>query len=201
MYDTNGTVYLDFTSGIAVNALGHADPQLAKVISAQAHEIIHLSNLFHHPSQAELASKLMKTFDPDSRLKRVFFCNSGTEANEAAIKFARRWAKSSSGDKDKYKIISFKGAFHGRTMGALSATPNEKYQEPFSPMVPGFVYAEWNDLVGVEEELVEGAVAAVLVEPIQGEGGINIAKPEFLRGLRQLCDKHNALLIFDEIQV
>lgn len=148
LFDTANRKYLDFTSGIAVNALGHADPQLAKVMSAQANQMVHLSNLYNHPSQINLANRLLATTN-NGCFRQVFLANSGAEANEAAIKFARKWGKSI--DEEKYNIISFKHAFHGRTLGALSVTPNPKYQKPFEPLLPGCLTADLDDMNSLEQ--------------------------------------------------
>ncbi len=194
VYDTEGKAYLDCVAGIAVNALGHADPGLVSVLTAQATKLWHVSNLYHTAPQARLAQKLCET----SFASRVFFCNSGTEANEGAMKFARKWAGIEFGA-DKNALLAFSNAFHGRTYGALSMTPREKYQAPFRPLLPGIRIAPFNDLAGTAQ-IMDDNVCAVFVEPIQGEGGIYPADPAFLAGLRQLCDRHSALLIFDEIQ-
>jgi len=194
LYDTEGHAYLDCAAGIAVNALGHADPELVATLTEQAGKLWHVSNLFHTAPQARLARQLCETSFAD----RVFFANSGAEANEGAFKFARKWAHENFGG-DKSAIVAFTGAFHGRTFGALAATPREKYQAPFRPLLPGVRIAPFNDLAGTAAVLGDD-VCAVIVEPVQGEGGIHPATPEFLAGLRELCDRHNALLIFDEIQ-
>jgi acetylornithine/N-succinyldiaminopimelate aminotransferase len=194
VYDTEGNAYLDCVAGIAVNALGHADPGLVSVLTEQATRLWHVSNLYHTAPHARLARKLCE----DSFADRVFFCNSGAEANEGALKFARKWAGIEFGA-DKHHLVTFSNAFHGRTYGALSVTPREKYQAPFRPLVPDIRVAPFNDLAGAAQ-LVDDDVCAVIVEPIQGEGGIYPADPGFLAGLRQLCDRYSALLIFDEIQ-
>jgi predicted acetylornithine/succinylornithine family transaminase len=194
VYDTEGRAYLDCVAGIAVNALGHADPELAQVVADQAKALWHVSNLYHTAPQAHLAQKLCESSFAD----RVFFCNSGAEANEGAFKFARKWAHDGFGP-EKHAIVAFTGAFHGRTFGALTATPREKYQAPFRPLLPGVRIAPFNDLAGAEAVMGDD-VCAVIVEPVQGEGGVHPVTPEFLRGLRALCDRHNALLIFDEVQ-
>ncbi len=194
VYDTEGNAYLDCVAGIAVNALGHADPELAAVLTAQAGKLWHVSNLYHTAPHARLAQKLCESSFAD----KVFFCNSGAEANEGAFKFARKWAREHFGD-EKTAIVAFTGAFHGRTFGALAATPREKYQAAFRPLLPGVRIAPFNDLSGTAEVMGDD-VCAVIVEPIQGEGGIHPATPEFLAGLRELCDRHHALLIFDEVQ-
>ncbi len=195
LYDSEGNAYLDFVAGIAVNALGYGDADVAQAVAKQmATGLLHTSNLYHTAPHIELAQALVDKSFAD----RVYFCNSGTEANEAAIKFARKVAFDK-GQTDKTEIITFEGAFHGRTMGALALTPKDKYQMPFKPLMPGAVVAEFNNLDSVKA-VISDKTAAVFVEPIQGEGGINIATPEFLQGLRQLCDEHTALLVFDEIQ-
>jgi predicted acetylornithine/succinylornithine family transaminase len=194
VYDTDGKEYLDCMAGIAVNALGHADPELVAVLTGQAGKLWHVSNLFHSAPHARLAKKLCET----SFAQRVFFCNSGSEANETAFKFARKWAHDNFGPA-KHAIVAFTGAFHGRTFGALAATPREKYQAPFRPLLPGVRIATFNDLAATEA-VMDDDVCAVIVEPVQGEGGVHPAQPEFLAGLRELCDRHHALLICDEIQ-
>lgn len=194
VYDTEGNAYLDCVAGIAVNAFGHADPELTAVLTAQAAKLWHVSNLYHTAAHAQLAQRLCETSFAD----KVFFCNSGAEANEGAFKFARKWARAHFNDQ-KTAIIAFTGAFHGRTFGALAATPREKYQAPFRPLLPDVRIAPFNDLAGTAEAMSDD-VCAVIVEPIQGEGGVHPATSEFLRGLRALCDQHNALLIFDEVQ-
>ena len=194
VYDADGKSYLDCMAGIAVNALGHADPELAAVLAEQASKLWHVSNLYHSAPQARLAQKLCETSFAD----RVFFCNSGAEANEAALKFSRKWAHDAFGP-EKHAIVAFTNAFHGRTFGALAVTPREKYQAPFRPLLPGVRIAPFNDLAGAEAVMGDD-VCAVIVEPVQGEGGVYPAEPEFLAGLRVLCDRHHALLIFDEIQ-
>ena len=194
VYDTEGNAYLDCAAGIAVDALGHADPELVATLTEQAGKLWHTSNLFHTAPQARLAKQLCDTSFAD----RIFFANSGAEANEGAFKFARKWAHDHFGP-HKSAFVAFSGAFHGRTFGALAATPREKYQAPFRPLMPGVRIAPFNDLEGTAQVMGDD-VCAVIVEPVQGEGGIYPATPEFLEGLRELCDRHNALLIFDEIQ-
>jgi len=193
LYDTDGNRYLDLVSGIAVNALGHSDPELVGAITTQAARLIHVSNLYHTEPQAKLARMLVERSFGD----RVFFCNSGTESVEAAIKFARKWAHQRYASKTR--IVAFENAFHGRTMGALALTPREHYQAPFRPLMPGASFATFNDLDSAAQALGDD-VCACIVEPVQGEGGVNLADPGFLAGLRQLCDRHQALLIFDEVQ-
>jgi acetylornithine/N-succinyldiaminopimelate aminotransferase len=194
VFDTEGKAYLDYVSGIAVNALGHGDPDVREAITAQLGRLTHVSNLYHTIPQAQLAKMLVGKSFAD----KVFFCNSGTESVEAAIKFARKWAKTTHGA-EKTEIVAFSEAFHGRTMGALSLTPRAAYQDPFRPLVPGAKFATFNDLASAEA-LVDDKTCAVIVEPLQGEGGVNAATTEFLRGLRTLCDRKGALLIFDEVQ-
>ena len=194
VYDTEGRAYLDCAAGIAVNALGHADPGLVAALTEQAGRLWHVSNLYHTAPQARLAQQLCDLSFAD----RVFFCNSGAEANEGAFKFARKWAREHFAE-GKHAIVAFSGAFHGRTFATLAATPREKYQAPFRPLLPGVRIAPFNDLQAAAE-IIGDDVCAVIVEPVQGEGGVNPATAEFLAGLRDLCDRHQALLIFDEIQ-
>jgi acetylornithine aminotransferase/acetylornithine/N-succinyldiaminopimelate aminotransferase len=196
VWDDAGNAYLDFTSGIAVSALGHCHPHWVAAVQRQAAELIHVSNLFRNPQQAELARRIVKLAGPG----RVFFCNSGAEANEGLIKLARLHGGQKAGEEGKcYKIICAKNAFHGRTYGGMSATPQEKIQKGFRPLVPGFAFGEINNLQSFAD-LVDDTTAAIFIETIQGESGINPCTPEFLRGLRQLCDKHNLLLMLDEVQ-
>ena len=194
LFDDKGNRYLDFIAGIATNALGHGHPALVEAIQDQAGELIHCSNLYEIPLQAEVAQMLTEATDFD----KVFFCNSGTEAVEAAIKLARKYAYETHGP-EKHEVLTFTKSFHGRTYGSLSATAQASYQEAFGPMVPGFAYAPFGDLEAAKEA-VGPQTAAVLVEPIQGEGGINPAPEGFLEGLRELCDEHGIVLIFDEVQ-
>ena len=194
VYDSEGNAYLDMVAGIAVNALGYGDSELNNIIQQQLSTgLIHLSNLYHTAPHVELAKLLVNNSFAD----RVFFCNSGTEANEGAMKFARKVAYKK--QNHKTEVVCFTGAFHGRTVGALSVTPKEKYQKPFQPLMPDVVVAEYNDIESAKEAIGKKTVA-VIVEPIQGEGGINIANPEFLQALRDFCDEYDAILIFDEIQ-
>jgi predicted acetylornithine/succinylornithine family transaminase len=194
LVDTNGKRYLDLLAGIAVCTLGHANPALAAAISQQAATLLHTSNLYYTRPMVELAEKLVAV----SGMDRVFFCNSGTEANEAAIKIARKWGKQKRGD-GCHRIVTFERGFHGRTMGALSATAQRKYCEPFEPLVPGFVQIGPHELERLES-LMDGTVCAVMVEPIQGEGGVWPVAASDLQKLRRLCDERGALLIFDEVQ-
>jgi acetylornithine aminotransferase/acetylornithine/N-succinyldiaminopimelate aminotransferase len=196
VWDDQGNAYLDFTSGIAVNALGHCHPDWVAAVRRQAGELIHVSNLFRHPVQAELARRLVGRAGPG----RVFFCNSGAEADEALIKLARLHGVRKAGEEGKcYKVIGAKQAFHGRMFGGMSATPQEKIQKGFRPLVPGFSFGELNNLQSFAD-LVDDATAAIFVETIQGESGINPCTPEFLLGLRRLCDQHKLLLLVDEVQ-
>jgi predicted acetylornithine/succinylornithine family transaminase len=194
VYDTDGNAYLDCVAGIAVNALGHAHPALVAALTEQAGKLWHVSNLYHTRPQAELAATLCASSFAD----RVFFCNSGAEANEGAFKFARKWALDRHGP-HKTDIVAFTNAFHGRTFGALAATPREKYQAPFRPLLPGVRVAEFNNPDSAAAAIGDD-VCAVIVEPVQGEGGVHPAMAEFLQALRSLCDAHHALLIFDEVQ-
>ena len=195
LYDADGKAYTDWVAGIAVNALGYGDKELMDAVSAQmSRGLIHVSGLYHTQALAELAEMLCANSFAD----KVYFCNSGAEANEGALKFARKLAYVS--DKpNKTNVVSFTQAFHGRTMGALALTPTDKYQAPYKPMMPGSVVGEFNNIESATE-CIDADTAAVIVEPIQGEGGINIASAEFLGALRRLCDENDAVLIFDEIQ-
>ncbi len=197
VWDDQGKAYLDFTSGIAVNALGHCHPYWVAAVQRQAGELIHVSNLFRNPNQADLARRLVGYAGPG----RVFFCNSGAEANEGLIKLARlHGQKKAGGEEGKcFKIICAKNAFHGRTYGGMSATPQEKIQKGFRPLVPGFAFGELNDLKSFANQ-VDDTTAAIFVEPIQGESGVNACTTEFLLGLRDLCNRNNLLLLLDEVQ-
>ncbi len=197
VWDDQGKSYLDFTSGIAVSALGHCHPHWVAAVQRQAAELIHTSNLFRHPQQAELARRLVGYAGPG----RVFFCNSGAEANEGLIKLARlHGVKKAGGEEGKcFKIICAQKAFHGRTFGGMSATPQEKIQKGFRPLVPGFAFGELNNLQSFAD-LIDDSTAAIFVETIQGEGGIKPCTTEFLLGLRALCNRHNLLLLLDEVQ-
>jgi acetylornithine/N-succinyldiaminopimelate aminotransferase len=191
---TNGDRYLDFASGVAVNALGHAHPKLIAALSAQAEKLWHTSNLYRVAGQERLAERLVAaTF-----AERVFFCNSGAEACEAAIKTARRYHYIS-GRPERWRIITFEGAFHGRTLATISAGGNEKYLEGFGPPVQGFDHVPFADLAAVEQA-IGPETAAIMIEPVQGEGGVNVAPIEYMRALRELCDRHGLLLVLDEVQ-
>ena len=197
VWDDQGGRFLDFTSGIAVCALGHCHPHWVASVQRQAGELIHVSNLFRNPNQGELARRLVGYAGPG----RVFFCNSGAEANEGLLKLARLHGATKAGGQEGvcYKVICAKSAFHGRTFGGMSATPQEKIQKGFRPLVPGFAFGELNNLASFEA-LIDDQTAAIFIETIQGEGGVNPATTEFLLGLRQLCNRHNLLLILDEVQ-
>ena len=194
VWDADGKAYLDFVAGIAVCALGHSHPRLVRVITAQAQRLLHVSNLYHIEPQARLAELLCRHSFAD----RAFFCNSGAEANEAALKLARKYAKERFSS-DRTEVITMRGSFHGRTLATVTATAQEKYHKGFEPLVPGFRYVPFNDLRAVELA-VDARTAAILVEPIQGEGGVQVAADGYLAGLRRLCDERGVLLIFDEVQ-
>jgi len=197
LWDSKGKRYLDFLSGIGVNALGHAHPAVLKVIKDQAGKLIHTSNLFYHPYQSELARKLTRM----SGMDRAFFCNSGTEAWEGALKLARAYARAnnSNGHKAKWRLLALENSFHGRTFGALSTTGQAKYRDPFMPLVPGVDFVAFNDVEDLKRQF-DGSVCAVCVETIQGEGGINLVSQEFLQTARELTQRSDALLLLDEIQ-
>ena len=196
VWDDQGNSYLDFTSGIAVSALGHCHPHWVAAVQRQAAELIHTSNLFRHPNQGELARRLVGYAGPG----RVFFCNSGAEADEAMIKLSRLHGVRKSGVEGKcIKVICAKNSFHGRMFGGMSATPKESVQKGFRPLVPGFVFGELNNLASFER-LIDADTSAIFVETIQGDGGINPCTSEFLVGLRRLCDENNLLLLMDEVQ-
>ncbi|KAG6903369.1 hypothetical protein C0995_013122 [Termitomyces sp. Mi166 len=222
VWDTEGRKYLDFSAGIAVNALGHADEGVLQVLSNQAEKLVHTSNVYHHEWAGKLAEELITTTQKHGGLgvasgsndkslgAKVFFANSGTEANEGALKVARkvgkeRWAAAAPGRRwdslscTKTGIVCFEGSFHGRSMGALSVTANPKYQAPFAPLIPGVGVGRLNNYAGLEI-LINEDTCGVIVEPIQGEGGINAAQVDWLRALRQRCDEVGAVLIYDEVQ-
>lgn len=195
LYDTDGHKYLDCVAGIAVNALGYADPDVTAAITQHAGGLLHLSNLYHNTSAAVLAKMLA---DSCCVIDRIFFSNSGAEANEGAIKFARRYARDRHGE-GKNIVVAFDGSFHGRTMGAVAITAREKYREPFAPVMPGVRFGEYNNIDQLDE-LITADVCAVVIEPIQGEGGLRVADVAYLQKIRALCDQHDALLIYDEVQ-
>ena len=194
LYGEDGTEYLDFAAGIAVNALGHGHPALVKAIADQAATLMHVSNLYGSPQGEAFAQKLVDATFADT----VFFTNSGAEAVECAIKTARRFHHAE-GNPERHTLITFNNAFHGRTLGTISATNQAKMRDGFEPLLPGFAYAPFNDLEAALA-LVGDDTAGFLVEPIQGEGGLATATPEFLQGLRDACDAHGLLLVLDEVQ-
>lgn len=192
LFEADGKRYLDFTAGIAVNCLGHSDPGWVKVVSDQAGLLVHTSNLYLNPEQVSLGQKLVTQSFAD----KAFFCNSGTEANEAAIKFARKFHHSAG--KPRERIVCFENAFHGRTMGALALTWKEGYKVPFAPLMPSSDFLPFNDEAALSA--IDETVCCVFVEPMQGEGGVVPASPEFLTALRKRCKEVGALLVFDEVQ-
>ena len=194
LFTAEGERYLDFTAGVAVNALGHAHPHLVKALTEQAQKVWHVSNLYRIPEGEKLADRLCAASFADT----VFFQNSGAEALECTIKMARKY-QSASGKPERYRIITFEGAFHGRTLATIAAAGNKKYLDGFGPPMDGFDNIPFNDL-DAAKRAIGPATAAILIEPIQGEGGVRVASPTFLRGLRQLCDQHHLLLVFDEVQ-
>ncbi len=191
---TDGERYLDFTSGVAVNALGHAHPHLIEALDAQAHKVWHVSNLFRIPQAERLAERLCAETFADL----VFFCNSGAEAMECSIKVARKY-QYANGHPERHRIITFEGAFHGRTLATLAAGGQKKYLEGFGPVVEGFDQVPFGDLEAVKHA-IGPETAAILIEPIQGEGGVRVVPTPFLKALRELCDSHGLLLVFDEVQ-
>jgi acetylornithine aminotransferase/acetylornithine/N-succinyldiaminopimelate aminotransferase len=194
VWDSDGKEYLDFTSGLAVVALGHCHPRVTGAIREAATTLLHVSNLFHTAPQIHLAKLLCEVSFAD----RVFFCNSGAEANEAALKLARKHAKERLAS-DRFEVIATRNSFHGRTLATVTATGQEKYQHGFEPLMPGFKHVPYNDLRAMERA-IDSRTAAILVEPIQGEGGVNVPDERYLPGLRKLCDESGALLILDEVQ-
>ena len=194
VYDLEGREYLDFVGGIAVNILGHGHPDLVQAIQRQAAQLIHTSNLYYTEPQVKLAQMLVEHSFAD----KVFFCNSGAEANEAAIKLARRYSHDKYGA-GRFEIITMKNSFHGRTMATLTATGQAKVQKGYDPLMPGFNYAAFNNLAELEQAVTD-KTAAIMLEPIQGEGGVYVADREYLKQVRDLCAKKDLLLIFDEIQ-
>lgn len=194
VYDPNGKEYLDFVSGVAVNNLGHCHPSVTVAFQKQAQRLVHVSNLYYTEPQVKLARLLVEHSFAD----KVFFCNSGTEAIEAAIKLARKYSHDKHGP-DRHEIITMEQSFHGRTLAAVTATAQPKYHKGFEPLVPGFQYVPYNDLKAVAKAVTD-RTAAVLVEPVQGEGGVRIPDDDYLPGLRKLCDEKGLLLILDEVQ-
>jgi len=195
VWDENGKEYLDFIGGIAVCALGHSSPILSKALHEQSQKLVHVSNLFYTQPQTELAQILVENSAGD----RVFFCNSGAEANEAAIKLARRYWRDKFGS-ERHTILTMENSFHGRTMATLSATGQEKIRTGFDQLLDGFRYVPFNDLRALESS-IDQSVLAVMVEPIQGEGGVVVPDPDYLTGVREICSNRGILLILDEIQV
>lgn len=197
LWDSGGNRYLDFLSGIGVNALGHSHPAILAALKKQAAKMLHVSNLFYHAHQAELAKRLSKL----SGLDRAFFCNSGTEAWEGALKFARAHARSqnSNGHGPKTHILAMENSFHGRTLGALATTASAKYRDPFAPLLPGVTFVHFNDVVDLKRKFDE-SVCAIGIETVQGEGGIHPVSAEFLQTARDLATRTGALLLLDEIQ-
>ncbi|HHP50828.1 MAG TPA: acetylornithine transaminase [Moorella mulderi] len=194
VWDVEGREYLDFVGGIAVNSLGHCHPRVVEALKDQAQKLLHCSNLYWNIPQIQLAQLLVE----HSALDKVFFCNSGAEAVEAAIKLARKYAKERLGP-DKYEIITMRRSFHGRTMGALAATGQEKLHQGFAPLPPGFRYVPFNDLDSLKAAL-SPHTCAIMLEPVQGEGGVHVAEEDYLQGVAEICRKQGLLLIFDEIQ-
>lgn len=199
LWDENGKSYLDFCMGIAVCSIGHCHPRLVEAIRHQAGELMHVSNLYQNPLQAELAEEINT-----QHVKlpgKIFFSNSGAEANDGLIKAARRFGlkRPATDGSQRYEVVTFLQSFHGRTLGAMSATGQKKIQEGFDPLLPGFRYLPFNDVAALENA-VRPETAAILLEPVQGEGGVNMATPEFLRAVADLCKKHDLLLFFDEVQ-
>jgi acetylornithine/N-succinyldiaminopimelate aminotransferase len=195
VWDLEGEEYLDFVSGLAVCNLGHCHPKVVKAIQDQAEKLIHVSNFYYIEPQIQLASLLCKHSFAD----KVFFCNSGAEANEGAMKLARKYAKEKTG-RDRYEIITMEGSFHGRTLATLTATAQEKFHKGYEPLMPGFKYVPFNDVQAVKNA-INSKTCAVMLEPIQGEGGVHCPSEGYLKTLREICDEKELLLIFDEVQV
>ena len=195
VWDLEGQEYLDFVSGLAVCNLGHCHPKVVKAIQEQAEKLIHVSNFYYIEPQIHLASLLCKYSFAD----KVFFCNSGAEANEGAFKLARKYAKEKIG-KDRYEIITMERSFHGRTLATLTATAQEKFHKGYEPLMPGFKYVPFNDIKALRNA-IDSRTCAVMLEPIQGEGGVNCPSEGYLKSLREICDETGLLLIYDEVQV
>ena len=193
VYDTEGKEYLDFAAGFAVTGLGYDNKELNEALKAQIDKLYHISNLYYHESCGEAARELNRI----SGMDRVFFTNSGSEANEGALKAARRYAYTKG--TGRYEFIAMEHSFHGRSFGAVSVTGHGPYREPFEPLVPGVKFAKFNDLDSVEA-LVSDKTCAIILEPLQGEGGINLATQEFMEGIRRICDENDILMICDEVQ-
>ncbi|MCL7715188.1 acetylornithine transaminase [Stenotrophomonas mori] len=198
LWDTQGREFIDLAAGIAVCSLGHDNPELKAALLAQADKLWHTSNMFYSEPPLQLAQALV---DASRFATRVFLCNSGAEANEAAIKLVRKWAATQGRPPEKRVILTFRGSFHGRTLATVTATAQPKYQEGYEPLPGGFRYADFNDVAQLEAAMAAGDVAAVMFEPVQGEGGVMPASADFMRRARELCDQHGALLVLDEIQV
>ncbi|ADG81237.1 acetylornithine transaminase [Thermincola potens] len=194
VWDAEGNKYLDFVAGLAVNSLGHCHPKVVEAIREQAETLMHVSNLYWIEPQVKLAKLLVE----NSALDKVFFCNSGAEANEGAIKLARKYAKKYLGP-DKYEIITMEKSFHGRTLAAITATAQPKYQKDLDPLPPGFKYVPFNDFAALEKAISPNT-CAIMMEPVQGEGGVNVADYDYMQQVKQLCLEKNLLLIFDEVQ-
>ena len=195
LFDTEGNRYLDFVSGLAVNALGYGDYDVVRAIEEQVGMLMHVSNLYHTMPSVKLAELLVENSFSD----RIFFCNSGTESWEAALKFCRKWGNTKF-EIPKNRLLAFNNSFHGRTYGSISTTGQPKYHKGFEPLLPGIDFADFNDIDSVMNKITD-ETCAILVEPIQAEGGIHVASNEFLRKLRDICDEREMLLVFDEIQV
>lgn len=194
VWDAGGKKYIDFVTGLAVNNLGHCPPAVVSAIRKQAGKLLHVSNLYHIEPQSQLAAELTRLSFAD----KFFFCNSGTEANEAVIKLARRWFDDN-GQPERHEIITMNDSFHGRTMASLSATAQKKFHAGFDPLLPGFKYVPFNNIAAVKKAITK-KTCAVLVEPIQGEGGVNLADKTYFKALRKLCNEKKIFLIFDEVQ-
>lgn len=197
VWDTEGRDYIDFGAGIAVNALGHQDPDLLEALTTQARKLWHSSNVFYTEPPLHLAAELVQA---SGFAERVFLCNSGAEANEAAIKLVRKWATSKGRPPERRVILTFEGSFHGRTLATVTATAQPKYQEGYEPLPGGFRHLPFNDVPALEAAFAGGDIAAVMLEPVQGEGGVLPVAPGFLQRVRALCDQYDALLVLDEIQ-
>ena len=195
IWDIEGKEYIDFFAGLAVCNLGHCHPKVVQAIRGQAEKLIHVSNLYYIEPQIELATLICK----HSFAGKVFFCNSGAEANEGALKLARKYAKGKT-EEERYEVITMERSFHGRTLATLTATGQTKYHKGYAPLMPGFKYVPFNDLKAVREA-IDSKTCAVMLEPIQGEGGVNIPSEGYLKGLREICDEKGILLILDEVQV
>ncbi len=195
LWDVDGKEYLDFLAGVAVNNLGHCHPKVVAALQKQAAELIHCSNFYHIPSQIELAELLCEHSFGD----RVFFCNSGAEANEAAMKLVRKYSAEKYGS-NRFEVITALASFHGRTIGTISATGQDKVKAGFNPLLPGFHYVPFGDAEALRKA-ISPQICAVMLEPVQGEGGVRVAPPGYLEAVRQICDENDLLLVFDEVQV